>query len=108
MLKLRIMNLLYNTAGLLSWALVLGAAVPAAGQDEWHDPTVNAINRAPMHTSYFAYPDAGQASSGCRENAANYMSLNGLWKFNWVRDADMRPTDFYRTGFTADNEIITG
>ena len=99
MLKLRIMNLLYNTAGLLSWALVLGAAVPAAGQDEWHDPTVNAINRAPMHTSYFAYPDAGQASSGCRENAANYMSLNGLWKFNWVRDADMRPTDFYRTGF---------
>ena len=27
------------------------------------------------------------------------MTLNGLWKFNWVRHADARPTDFYQTNF---------
>ena len=25
--------------------------------------------------------------------------MNGLWKFNWVRHADARPTDFYQTNF---------
>ena len=28
------------------------------------------------------------------------MSLNGMWKFHWVKDADQRPmTDFYKVGF---------
>ena len=27
------------------------------------------------------------------------MTLNGLWKFNWVRNADARPTDFFQTNF---------
>lgn len=27
------------------------------------------------------------------------MTLNGLWKFNWVRHAEARPTDFYQTNF---------
>ena len=27
------------------------------------------------------------------------MSLNGTWKFFWVKDADARPTDFWKTGF---------
>ena len=25
------------------------------------------------------------------------MSLEGTWKFNWVANADERPTDFYKT-----------
>lgn len=27
------------------------------------------------------------------------MTLNGFWKFNWVRHADARPTDFYQVNF---------
>ena len=27
------------------------------------------------------------------------MSLNGTWKFFWVKDADARPTDFWKTSF---------
>ena len=27
------------------------------------------------------------------------MTLNGIWKFNWVKNADARPTDFYRTDY---------
>ena len=79
-------------------AILLAGTISAAEQTEWHDPAVNAINRAPMHTNYFAYPDAEEAA-GCRTESSNYMSINGLWKFNWVKDADMRPSDFYLTGF---------
>ncbi|MDD5148876.1 MAG: glycoside hydrolase family 2 TIM barrel-domain containing protein, partial [Flavobacterium sp.] len=28
-----------------------------------------------------------------------YQSLNGSWKFNWVKSPDMRPVDFYKTDF---------
>ena len=27
------------------------------------------------------------------------MTLNGNWKFFWVKNADMRPTDFYQVNF---------
>ena len=83
---------------LLFWAMTMACGLSAAEQTEWRDPLVNAVNRAPMHTSYFAYPNAEEAE-GCRSESSNYMSINGMWKFNWVRDADMRPTDFYMTGF---------
>ena len=66
---------------------------------EWKDPTINEVNRIPMHTNYFAYESADMAKKGVKENSANFMSLNGTWKFFWVKDADARPTDFWKPGF---------
>ena len=85
----------------ISFALMSAclAANLSAEQTEWQDPLVNAVNRAPMHTGYFAYADAEEAAKGCKSASSNYMSINGTWKFFWVKDADMRPTDFWQTGF---------
>ena len=66
---------------------------------EWKDPRINAVNRAPMHSNYFAYESADAANKGLKENSANFMSLNGNWKFFWVKDAESRPTDFWKVGF---------
>lgn len=81
--------------------LVLGCVLPAGAQTfkEWQDPEVNEINRAPMHSSYFVYPDEKTALSGSPFSQSNYLSLNGPWKFHWVKDADERPTDFYRMDY---------
>ncbi|MCM1066998.1 MAG: DUF4981 domain-containing protein [Muribaculaceae bacterium] len=81
--------------------LTLGAALSAGAQTmtEWQDPDVSEINRAPMHTAYFAYENDDLAKAGDKSASKNYMSLNGPWKFNWVRNADQRPTDFFRTNF---------
>lgn len=73
------------------------AASAYAQQNEWQDPQVNAISRSPMHTSYFAY--TAEDETCCKENSSNFLSLNGTWKFNWVKDADQRPLDFFSTGF---------
>lgn len=70
-----------------------------AQQNEWLDPNVNEINRAPMHTSFFAYENEQLAINGQKEASVNFLTLNGTWKFNWVKDADMRPLDFFKTGF---------
>ena len=74
-------------------------AMQAQNFNEWKDPEVNSVNRSTMHTNYFAYASADEAKAGIKENSKNFMTLNGLWKFNWVRHADARPTDFYQTNF---------
>ena len=81
---------------LLTWVtLTLGAQ----SFQEWKDPKINAVNRAPMHANYFAYESDDAAKKGLKENSSNFMSLNGTWKFNWVKDAESRPTDFWKNGF---------
>ena len=79
--------------------LLLAANALSAQQPEWLDPQVNSINRAPMRTSYFAYGSSEEAAAGKMKASSNYLSINGIWKFNWVKDADQRPTDFFRTDF---------
>ena len=74
-------------------------AIQAQSFNEWKDPEVNSANRSAMHTNYFAYASADEAKAGIKENSTNFMTLNGPWKFNWVRHADARPTDFYQTNF---------
>lgn len=52
-----------------------------------------------MHANYFAYPSREAALAGDRARSGNFMSLDGKWKFNWVKDRDQRPTDFYRENY---------
>jgi beta-galactosidase len=66
---------------------------------EWKDPELNSVNRLPMHTDYFAYDNSEEANGGIMANSCNYLTLNGKWKFCWVKDADQRPTDFYRISY---------
>ena len=64
---------------------------------EWHDLQVNEVNRFKLHTNYFAYENEAAAKAGDMTKSTNFLSLHGAWKFNWVKDADKRPTDFYKT-----------
>ncbi len=66
-------------------ALGLTTAIQAQNFNEWKDPEVNSVNRSAMHTNYFAYASADEAKAGSKEDSQNFMTLNGLWKFNWVR-----------------------
>ncbi len=66
---------------------------------EWQDPELDAVNRAPMHSHFFAYESVEAADEAIKEKSVNYMSLNGTWKFNWVKDSDARPTDFWKVDF---------
>lgn len=82
---------------LLMWVLGL-CVILVNGQTfkEWQDPEINQINRAPMHTDFFAYENLEAADEGVKERSNNYMSLNGTWKFSWVANADQRPVDFFK------------
>ncbi|MCK9300064.1 MAG: DUF4981 domain-containing protein [Bacteroidales bacterium] len=88
------------TTALMFTAVALAAM---AQKNEWQDPGINAVNRAEMHSNYFAYESQEAALENCRESSSNFLSLNGMWKFNWVKDADKRPLDFFRSDFNDQN-----
>lgn len=85
---------------LLSAALAAMAfSISAQTFDEWRNPQVNEVNRAPMHSSYFAYESFERAEEFSKSNSSNYLSLNGKWKFFWTKDSDTRPVDFQKPDF---------
>ena len=91
------------------------ATVQQPSYTEWHDLQVNAINRFPLHTNFFTYSpedmvyeEGGKLVSRDlaqinKTMSKNYLSLEGTWKFNWVENADQRPTDFYKVDLDDSN-----
>ena len=79
---------------LIACAVALGSIFTLCAQSftEWQDPNINAINRLPMHADYHII------NNGDSENTYE-LTLNGTWQFNWVENADMRPTDFFTVGY---------
>jgi beta-galactosidase len=78
-------------------AAMTAVTLEAQSFEEWRDPLVNYVNRQTMHANYFAFR---QGENGdCMEQSANYMSLNGEWRFCWTADADKRPTDFWKANY---------
>lgn len=75
-------------------------SVSAQSFSEWQNPEVNAVNRSPMRAANFAFRNGEDAlASQNKKASSNYLSLNGIWKFNWVNDASSRPADFWKKDF---------
>jgi len=66
---------------------------------EWLNPKVNEVNRLPMHASFFAYETQEAAEKKQMTQSKNYLSLNGVWTFNWVANADQKPDDFFQKNY---------
>lgn len=62
---------------------------------EWHNMSVNEINRVPVHSSFFAYETKELAQQGRKDLSERFLPIDGDWKFHWVENADQRPTDFF-------------
>ncbi len=63
----------------------------------WQNESVNELNRQPMHSNYFAFSSDDKEQNA--KASANYLSLNGLWRFHWVKNFDERPLDFYKKNY---------
>ena len=83
--------------------LAISQVIAFSQNNEWLNPKVNEVNRMPMHAHFFAYETESAAFIGQPENSQNYLSINGIWKFNWVKDANLRPTDFFKTTYNDKN-----
>jgi beta-galactosidase len=83
------------------WILIAGIAglMGVANAVEWNDLNVLQINREPARATMMVYPDAEAAMIYDRTTSPWFRSLNGQWKFNWVRSPHERPEKFFRPDF---------
>ncbi|QHI70341.1 glycoside hydrolase family 2 TIM barrel-domain containing protein [Tichowtungia aerotolerans] len=77
----------------------LFAAVSCAVAVEWNDLNVLEVNREAPHATMMVYSTAKAAMKYDRTASPWFRSLNGEWKFNWVRKPADRPADFYKPEF---------
>ena len=71
----------------------------AGGQNDWGKLDVLQKNRARSHAFYIPFDNREQALAWDVEGSSRYLSLNGVWKFNWVGKPGERPMDFYKVGY---------
>lgn len=67
------------------------------------NPKVIEINKLPARASFFAYESVDLANSNTLFESDRYVSLNGMWKFNWSKNPESRPKDFYKNNYATDN-----
>ena len=63
---------------------------------DWENPAVVGREKEPAHCTYIPYADVQTALKNKLAQSPYYKSLNGLWKFSWVRKPADRPVDFYK------------
>ncbi len=84
----------------LVFCMVLVSSVLAfAAGNDWENEQIFDINKEPAHCTYIPYTTLEQAAADVAEYSPLYISLNGTWKFNWVKSPDMRPQTFYKPDF---------
>lgn len=74
---------------------IRAAAVPP----EIENPECLGINKEPWHATLMPYANRKEALAAHRHASSFCRSLNGPWKFNWVKRPELRPEEFYKPDF---------
>jgi len=75
-------------------------AAPCA--EDWEDQTVIGRNKEAPHCTlmpFTGFQDPAAAMEARRDDSPFFHSLNGDWRFHWVKSPDERPTGFEQPGF---------
>lgn len=75
--------------------MALAGSAQAQDAQPWNDPLVNNINRNEPVSDFFGYESRELSDNNDKTRSARYLSIEGSWKFNWVKNANERPLDFY-------------
>ena len=97
-----ITNLLSNTVikklNILTILLLFTCQLGAQTLD-WENPKMFDQNKEKPHATMIPFKGLEEAQTKKRTASVYYKSLNGIWKFNWVRKPSLRPEDFHRPDF---------
>lgn len=79
--------------------LLSAQTMSAQTMKEWDDVSINSINRETAHTLSIPFADESAVSRNMAEESPYYQSLNGTWKFRWVKDPSLRPNGFEKPSY---------
>ncbi len=85
----------------LVFSITLTASAQVQLDPLFENPAIQEINRMAMRANYFPYENETLATKGDTVNSTRYLSVNGLWKFLWVKSPSLLPKDFYSLQYNA-------
>ncbi len=93
-----------NTFFTLALLTIVCLALSARGKKhDWENQTVIGRNKLPAHCTLIPFANINNALKGNIKSSVYYKSLNGNWKFHWVKNPEKRPVDFYNNKFDDSN-----
>lgn len=66
---------------------------------EWENPELLGLNKEQPHAYAFSFANEREALGVLPDHSSYYKSLNGTWKFHWVKTPEERPQEFFLPGF---------
>ncbi|GLX86085.1 beta-galactosidase [Thalassotalea loyana] len=75
----------------------------AQAREPWENHEVFAINKEAPHATLFPFNSRDAALNNDKEQSSNFISLNGLWKFDWQRSPKDKPNGFEQLNFNDEN-----
>ncbi|MDF2518216.1 MAG: beta-galactosidase [Sphingobacterium sp.] len=67
--------------------------------NEWESPQLLSLNKELPHASFFSFSNVETARKVLPEHSNFWRSLNGSWKFHWVKTPEERPKEFYEPNY---------
>jgi len=80
---------------LFSLSLAVATVMLAANEPVWKNPQVNQQNREQRRADFFAYESQQAAVKADKSQSSRYLSMEGLWRFHFVKDHNLAPKDFF-------------
>ena len=75
---------------------MLGSTTAVADNaPEWRNPQINQQNREARRANFFAYESEQAARVGQKQASSRYLSMEGMWKFNFVKNHQDAPKGFF-------------
>ena len=81
------------------FSFLTALTVSAESTPDWRNPLVNQQNREARRANFFAFESEELAMKGEKSQSSRYLSMEGMWRFCFVKNHQEAPASFYRTDY---------
>ena len=81
------------------FSFLTALSVSAEGSPEWCNPLVNQQHREARRANFFAFESEALAMKGEKSQSSRYLSMEGMWRFLFVKNHQDAPASFYQVGY---------
>ncbi|MCD8092992.1 MAG: DUF4981 domain-containing protein [Bacteroides sp.] len=81
-----------------------------SSKNDWENQNIIGINKEDGHATFIPFANMEEMKADPayrhpwkRTHSSRYLLLNGNWKFNWAKQPEDRPKDFYKTNYDVSN-----
>ena len=68
-------------------------------KEAWLNPNITRVNTEKPRASFFAFESADKAAKNDKAKSDRYLSLEGMWRFHFVKNHNEAPAGFFLPGF---------